>query len=560
MIALGLGEPAVPGASHEATTVNVSEVGAQLFPLPSMKRLGHEKSLSLNSKERRGVLRDCDLGIDSLNWLAGSARRPLSGRASSSTASRVHRLHEEVQDDVEAATLSWYGRGPRISSQAAIAKLLRGRGVYSQPANAGMVPLNPQTLSVPVSLDGAPSVLAVAPAGESDLLRDFEKRMLRSPEEVAEMNQQLGEARHYVDPGLRNRRRYANFIRKLCKVGLVSFSRTCRCRIGVFAVSKKNGSQRLIIDARPANRLFLPPPGVSLLTGEGLARMEVEIDDDAATHRALGALRVALGVADVSDCFHRLRFGPELQELKKFFAYPPILAGDAGVTEVDGVHVDTDALLFPIAESLPMGWAWSLYFAQCINEHQLSHSMRLVRPLVMSDRGPPLVFRPASGERTTGSYVYVDNLGVLSDDVPLVGQEIGGAAKHFNSLGLAIHEMEVTDVLGVALGIEVDVVRYETSTEHQRWWTLRLALQVVLKRPKIAGWELEFVLGHMTFVGLMSREVLSCFHVIYRYIQSSYWTRRALALSPGGDGGFPWFDDILEVIVDETVGSSCISD
>jgi hypothetical protein len=164
-----LGEPAGPGVLHEATAVSVSDVGAQLFPLPSMKRLSHGKSLALGRAERRGVWRDCDLGIDSLNWLSGSARRPLSGRASSTTTSRIARLHQEVHEDVEAAAVSWVGGAAGISSQAATSKLLRGRSGYAaEPANAGMVPLNPTALSVPCSLAGAPIVLAVLLAGESN--------------------------------------------------------------------------------------------------------------------------------------------------------------------------------------------------------------------------------------------------------------------------------------------------------------------------------------------------------------------------------------------------------
>ena len=425
MMTQDLGEPAGPGVQHKATAVGASDVGAQLFPLPPMKRLSHGKSLALGRAERRGVWRDCDLGIDSLNWLSGSARRPLSGRAASATTNRIARLHQEVHEDVEAAAVSWVGGGAGISSQAATSKLLRGRSGYAaEPANAGMVPLNPSALSVPGSLAGAPTVLAVLPAGESSLLRGFEQRMLRSREQVAEINQQLGEARHYVDPGLRSRRRYTQFIQKLYRVGLVSFSRSCRCHVGVFAVAKKNGTQRLIIDARRVNRLFLPPPGVDLLTGEGLSRMEIEIEDDVSMHVTLGGLRINLGVADVSDCFHRMKFGPELKELKKFFGYPAILAGDLGLSELDGQYLAPETEVFPLAESLPMGWAWSLYFAQCVNEYQLSISMRVAKPLVMSDRGPPLVFRPASDARTVGSYVYVDNIGILSDDVPLGEREI----------------------------------------------------------------------------------------------------------------------------------------
>ena len=527
MISLGSGEVAAPGPSAEAATGDECEVGAQLYPLPPMKRLAHEASRSLCPSEKRGVLRDCEQGIASLNWLAGASRRPFSGRASVATQSRVHRLHQEVHHDVERAALSWCGGGAGISAQAATTKLLRGRGVYSEPASAGMVSLDPKTLSVPSSVVGAPTVFDVAPSNESDLLRNFETRMLRSPEEVALINQQIGEPRFYVDPALKSRRRYVQFIRKLWRVGLVSFSRTFRCRIGVFAVAKKNGKQRLILDARPVNRLFVSPPGVDLLTGEGMARFEVDLEDDEALQQLLEPLNIAMGVADVSDCFHRLRFGDELAELKRFFAYPSLRASEIGLTELDGRPLTPDTEVYPIAESLPMGWAWSLFFAQTINAYQLAKSMTLVKPLVMSDRGPPLVFRPGRGT-TIGSYVYVDNLGVIADNVPLVTKQIEGAADHFNSLGLAIHEMEVNDVLGVALGIAVYVGRYQTATESRRWWFLRLALKAVLKRPRVAGWELELLLGHMTFCGLISRETLSCFHVVYRFIQHSYWSRSPL--------------------------------
>ena len=134
------------GAS--AQDVAASEVGAQLYPTPPMKRLSLEKSLALGRSERRIVLRDCGLGIDSLNWLAGVSRRPLYTRASSATVSRLAHVRQEIAIDVETAAVLWSGPGGLISPQSATAKLLRGRGVYSLPANA-MVSLNPKMLSVP---------------------------------------------------------------------------------------------------------------------------------------------------------------------------------------------------------------------------------------------------------------------------------------------------------------------------------------------------------------------------------------------------------------------------
>ena len=107
-----------------------------------------------------------------------------------------------------------------------------------------------------------------------------------------------------------------------------------------------------------------------------------------------------------------------------------------------------------------MGWAWSLDFAQAINTSQTARALSHIQPQLLSDRGPPLVFRPGRSETTVWSYVYVDNLGVLSNNVPLVSREIQDVATHFDSLGLSIHEREVNDVFGVALGVAVHVADF----------------------------------------------------------------------------------------------------
>ena len=76
---------------------------------------------------------------------------------------------------------------------------------------------------------------------------------------------------------------------------------------------------------------------------------------------------------------------------------------------------------------------------------------------------------PSSKEDTIGSYVYVDNLGIVANNASLVKKESENTAAHFNFLGLAIHEMEVSDTLGVALGMAIHTAGLETRSEHQRW-------------------------------------------------------------------------------------------
>ena len=434
---------------------------------------------------------------------------------------------------MQTAAISWVVGAPVVQPQEALSKILRGRSVYGvdQPAQAGMVKLNTGLLSVPDSTAGSPSILEVSAPGESSILLGFEQRMLRTPEEFREINGQIGEPKYYVDPSLRSARRYSVFIRRLHRAGLVSFSLKASAHIGFFAVLKKDGRHRLILDCRPVNRLFRAPPGVDLLTGEGFARVEVAADEDEAMRASIEKLLLVLGVADVSDCFHRLRFGshPVMEKLKRFFAYPAVRAGDVKVTSIGGVAISADTMIFPLAESLPMGWSWSLFFAQSANSFQLGRSMSDIGPVhVMSDRGAPLVFRPAQSNRVLGSYVYVDNLGLLSNDGDAVRRQISASTKHFDKLGLVIHEVEINDVVGKALGVQVALSERATRTEPTRWWTLRVAPLAILQRSRVSGVELELVLGHATFCGLMAREVLSCLHAVYRFVQNHYWERAEL--------------------------------
>ena len=100
---------------------------------------------------------------------------------------------------------------------------------------------------------------------------------------------------------------------------------------------------------------------VQLVTGEGLANLEVEtgeIADDAG---------LSLGQADVNDAFHRLGM-PSL--LPRYFGYPVCTAKElkkVGET-VDGVKLQAGDVVYPLARSLTVGFAWSLWICQQIGE------------------------------------------------------------------------------------------------------------------------------------------------------------------------------------------------
>eukprot|EP00959_Pyramimonas_sp_CCMP1952_P329808 6905283-Pyramimonas_sp.AAC.1 len=68
-----------------------------------------------------------------------------------------------------------------------------------------------------------------------------------------------------------------------------------------------------------------------------------------------------------------------------------------------------------MSQSLPMGFSWSLFFAQAANQSRLDRQPSLIDSVRRSDRGPPLVLSP--GEVcSTGHFMYVDNAGIIGLD------------------------------------------------------------------------------------------------------------------------------------------------
>ena len=52
-----------------------------------------------------------------------------------------------------------------------------------------------------------------------------------------------------------------------------------RCEVGLFAVEKKSGKQRLVIDCRLANCWFSPPAAVKLPTASAYCRGELQPEE-----------------------------------------------------------------------------------------------------------------------------------------------------------------------------------------------------------------------------------------------------------------------------------------
>ena len=98
-------------------------------------------------------------------------------------------------------------------------------------------------------------------------LKHFQHFVERSEEEIlAAYPEGLG-VEPYWDPQLKKSlRNREDLYFRLWKAGLLSFRRKRKALIAFFVVKKKDGMQRLICDARQANRCHRPPPPTKLST------------------------------------------------------------------------------------------------------------------------------------------------------------------------------------------------------------------------------------------------------------------------------------------------------
>lgn len=493
--------------------------GGDLFPIPRMHEEPDNPNISRGCRQRQlrrlAHARRVNETIDSLNWMAGCT-------AHGASFPQFGHLHAEVHERVQGLISLRGSPAEALTPQEASRELLRGRVGYElDPANPNLAPYKEGSVSLPGDVKGAPMVRDLLPEEDQAMLDGFDQRMLREREEFEQLSA-ASTIKPYMDPALqRNKRRYKRFLQDLQGRGLLHFTRQPQEFVGVFFVKKKSGALRLIIDARPANRRFRDPPGVHLCTAEGLARIEVEMAEaggDDLPADVQHDLEVWLGTADISDCFHRLRIDPVFAS---YFCLPPVTAREARLTELRGEELCPSAQVWPCLAALPMGFSWSLYFAQRAGEHQVSQVPRLRTSAWMRDRGPPAVL---GGQATLHHYLYVDNLGILGLEKQEVSGALDAAREHLEGKGLLTHEASLSCDDVEVLGVTLDAGRRRTALTDKRYWRLEKGLEWLLQRRRTSGRVLEAFVGHMTFAGLVARGSLSCFHAIYRFIQKEYFS------------------------------------
>ena len=159
-------------------------------------------------------------------------------------------------------------------------------------------------------------------------------------------------------------------------------------------------------------------------------------------------------------------------------------------------------------------------FAQSVTEAIASRALALNGLSPLHDKAKDLVLGRHEGAQVY--HGYVDNFGVIAK----TQQEADIVLEHwknfFTENGLSLHKSELSQKVK-SLGVELDGLSLRCRVSSMRFWTIRRALDEILRCQMITGRALEIVIGHITFVVLLgARPALCTLHTCYRFMRAHY--------------------------------------
>lgn len=298
-----------------------------------------------------------------------------------------------------------------------------------------------------------------------------------------------------------SRAQYVALIGRMLVAGMVGFTDSPLAVNGVFAVRKDAEADRLIIDARPANRLFVDSPHVELANPSHLVQLQVP-----------AGARMHVGKSDLSNFYHHLGLPRWMQP---FFCLPPLSDEELRSISLDpskcGGH-------FPMCLTLPMGFSHAVFLAQQAHLHVL-YSANAVR------EADSLIHQPCATSLSLDRVVH----GVVIDDFFLVALDPHLAQRTFcrvlaayAAAGFMVKPSKVVSpttaavkVIGFDIGGADSLVQLPADSMQL---LLRHTL-AVLQRGTCTGLAMAHLIGRWTWCMLLRRPSLSLMQRVYRFIE-----------------------------------------
>jgi hypothetical protein len=356
-----------------------------------------------------------------------------------------------------------------------------------------VVPLLADRVALPEQLNIVP-MARVLPPTLAAVYSQPSRHLLRSAHEVF--------VREYVQPLRRprvagSRSEYVRLVGRMQAEGMLGFTAEPRAVNGVFTVAKDDASDRLIIDAQPANRLFVDSPHVQLPGPSHLVQLQVP-----------AGATVYVGKSDLSNFYHHIGLEPWMQP---YFALPPLTPA-----ELRQLGLPTDAA-FPMCVTLPMGFSHAVFIAQHIHEHVVYSSGALNPQHSVLQLTSPVV----SASHPTHA-IIIDDMFELSLDQAVAVRAMQRSLAAYRAAGFVVKLSKVvmpTSKPVKVIGFEIHGATGTIALPNDSQRSLVLATLAAIHRPTLSGIALAHLIGRWTWVMMLRRPCLAILQQVYRYCQ-----------------------------------------
>jgi hypothetical protein len=278
---------------------------------------------------------------------------------------------------------------------------------------------------------------------------------------------------------------------------MLSFTSAPLAVNGVFAVGKDADSDRLIIDAQPANRLFVDSPHVSLPNPSHLVQLQLPADAP-----------MFVAKTDLSNFYHHLGLPAWMQP---YFALPPLTPA-----ELLACGAPSGAA-FPMCVTLPMGFSHAVYLAQTGHEHVLYGSGALSREdSLLSLRSP------AVSASSCIHGIVIDDFFLFSLSPALAQRVFDAVLGAYRGAGFVVKLSKVVaptvDPVKV-IGFDIHGAAGTISLPMDSHRSLTLATVSVLRAGVASSTHMAHLVGRWTWLMMLRRPSLAVLQHVYRWIR-----------------------------------------
>ena len=429
-------------------------------------------------------------GVPAPSVSSSSSSSSFSVTSSSSSSSSVSSSFSSSSSSSSSPAFSPYSSPVLRDLAESLGAFPVDLGSYVNAPRVDALPLVADVVSLPERAATCPLLDILPP----DLAAKFAREdggLVRPASERAE----IPKAVNLVRSG-----EYVRLLRRLRDCGLLAFTLRPKAVNGLFGVPKDITQLRLIVDARPANAMFVDPPKVQLPTPDLLAQMTVP-----------AGAEIFVAKADIDGCYHRLLL-PEW--LWPYFALPAVSIADMPELRAD---FPTSETVYPCFRTVPMGWSHSVYAVQRAHEFIAASESGLQRDDRISPGNDCRVDRPRH-------FIYIDDTVFLA-----TSQHEADALLAAHLLTLSRHRLDAkpskvvpaTSAPTEIIGIELDGQRGTLGVSPPKLRRLCSATMSCIEKRAASGYELSVLVGCWTWAMLAARPAFSVFSSVYRFVASA---------------------------------------